>query len=419
MAVPASSTRVECAKCFHSFKTRAKSGARIVCPMCESFFHVEQPADASKPRPEDDQKAGRTASAEPGKKAGDRPDRTSDEEEPPARDTETQDENASDQDPIRDESWTDGEGPDEQADWDDEDDLQEQPGPGLPQGPAADGAGGPALPTPSPVRSPPVARQKRLEPDNLADGALTLARDVTKPYRHANLFQLARQPATKVQIAALLLMVVFFLGLFTTVTYAWLGYAWDDPTGGEGPNSLQITVQNDTGTELKNAQVRIEALSIHVESNDHGLVVLHKLPSGDHEVLISKQGFNPVRLLVTLRSSTDTQKTVSLEEGEGKETVTLDFRESTDLPSAGMLYLLAIIFLLGSLAAFLAASFSFQRIRYRMSMGCAVAAILSYGFLLGSLLSFVALFLLILAPYEFQGQTGEARLPDETDLASA
>jgi len=380
--------------------------------MCESFFQVEEPATPDKTKEEkgEARPPEKETPAEPAKKGETKPEGPLDDEVGPARakDDQTGEEGEGEEaKPPEEESWTDEEEPEEEADWDDTADEADEDEFGdlsdEPEFPIPDDEG----PDRKPSAKPPAARAARpREPErDLADSALTLVQDITKPYRHTSLIELSRQPTSKVQVAALLLMVVFFLGLFTTATYAWRGYSWDDPMAGDGLNTLQLTVHNDTGTELKEAQVRIEALSIHAESNDHGLVVLHNLPSGDHVVLISKDGFNTVRMMVTLRSSTDTQKPVSMIEGDEDEIRTLDFREATDLPSAGMLYLLAVVFLLGSLAAFMAASFAFQRIRYRLSMGCAVAAILSYGFLLGSALSFAALVLLILTPYEFQVET--------------
>lgn len=421
MAARASSTPVECSKCFHTFKTRARPGTRIVCPMCESFFQVEDSQQVPEHAETQETDTGKETGPRPGTEVaagGDGPSGETASPQGPGADEagaaqrgptdEAGDEGVDlDTGPADDESWTDEDEGDTEADWDEEADL---PGDGddrLPEAETPDGRGLSPTTAGAPGRSKAgthAPRPGRREPENLADSALTLARDVTKPYRHTSLVQLARLPRTKVQFAAILLMVVFFLGLATTMTYAWRAYAWDDPAAGDGLNTLQLTVQNDTGTELKEAQVRIQALNIHAESNAHGLVVLRNLPSGDHVVLVSRDGFNPVRLMVTLRSSTDTQKTVSLVEGDGKQTVTVDEREATDMPGPGMLYLLAVIFLLGSLASFMAASFSFQRIRYRLSMGCAVAAVLSYGFLLGTLLALMALLLLILAPYEFEDQ---------------
>jgi len=286
-------------------------------------------------------------------------------------------------------------------DWGDEIELPPEPEPtpkvSLPA---------PSVPAPSPSRTrvPPSTRTResistRTRETDLPPTALTLARDVTRAYRDTSVIDLARKPLTRVQLAALLLVGVFFLGAVTTMTYAWRAYSWEDPLSGEGPITLQLNIQDDLGNELDNAQVSIPALSM-IDDSNHGMVVLHQLPAGDHTVLISKEGYSNVTLRVTLRPQTDDQKTIIL--FENGEDIHIDDREDIDMPSPGMLYILAVIFLLGSLAAFTAASFSFQRIRYRMTLGCGVAAILSYGFLLGSGLALLSVLLLILAPNEFE-----------------
>jgi hypothetical protein len=255
-----------------------------------------------------------------------------------------------------------------------EDEAEDEP----PQGdPSPDGE-------PAPPSEPPVP------PEPAAPGALELLSELSTAYRVERLQSVIDGPRSKAQLAGLLLLAVAVLGLFaaTATAIKWSGYdsPWDEPATA----SLYGSVIDVNGTALEN--VRVAAGGQQTFSDGEGRYFLHNLTSGELKVTFFSPGYRTDSTWIDLRPAATNLLNAQLEPGDGHDVT--DQRSNVARPwppsaaQAPVLAVMALLALLGGGAALLERHF-------RLALFGAVAGILSWGFLLGSLLSLAALLLLL------------------------
>jgi hypothetical protein len=239
-------------------------------------------------------------------------------------------------------------------------------------------------PSPAPPSEPPVP------PEPAAPSALELLGELSTAYRVERLQSVIDGPRSRAQLAGLLLLAVAVLGLFaaTATAIKWSGYdsPWDEPATA----SLYGSVIDVNGTALEN--VRVAGGGQQVFSDGEGRYFLHNLTSGELKVTFFSPGFRTHSIWIDLRPAATNLLNAQLEPGDGRDVT--DHRSNVARPwppsaaQAPVLAVMALLALMGAGAALLERHF-------RLALFGAVAGILSWGFLLGSLLSLAALLLLL------------------------
>ena len=241
-----------------------------------------------------------------------------------------------------------------------------------------------APPEPAPPDEPPVP------PEPSAPGTLELLGELSTAYRTERLQSVIDGPRSKAQLAGLLLLAVAVLGLFaaTATAIKWSGY--DSPWEGDATASLYGSVIDVNGTALEN--VRVAAGGQQAFTDGEGRYFLHNLTSGELKVTFFSPGFRTHSTWIDLRPAATNLLNAQLEPDDGHDII--DQRSNVARPwppsaaQAPVLALMALLALMGAGAALLERHF-------RLALFGAVAGILSWGFLLGSLLSLAALLLLL------------------------
>ncbi|PXF20599.1 MAG: hypothetical protein CXX75_00125 [Methanobacteriota archaeon] len=239
-------------------------------------------------------------------------------------------------------------------------------------------------PSPAPPSEPPVP------PEPAAPSALELLGELSTAYRVERLQSVIDGPRSRAQLAGLLLLAVAVLGLFaaTATAIKWSGYdsPWDEPATA----SLYGSVIDVNGTALEN--VRVAGGGQQVFSDGEGRYFLHNLTSGELKVTFFSPGFRTHSIWIDLRPAATNLLNAQLEPGDGRDVTNQRSNIARPWPpsaaQAPVLAVMALLALMGAGAALLERHF-------RLALFGAVAGILSWGFLLGSLLSLAALLLLL------------------------
>jgi hypothetical protein len=220
--------------------------------------------------------------------------------------------------------------------------------------------------------------------------SVRLLGELSTAYRVERLQSVIDGPRSRAQLAGLLLLAVAVLGLFaaTATAIKWSGYdsPWDEPATA----SLYGSVIDVNGTALEN--VRVAGGGQQVFSDGEGRYFLHNLTSGELKVTFFSPGFRTHSIWIDLRPAATNLLNAQLEPGDGRDVT--DQRSNVARPwppsaaQAPVLAVMALMALMGAGAALLERHF-------RLALFGAVAGILSWGFLLGSLLSLAALLLLL------------------------
>ena len=236
-------------------------------------------------------------------------------------------------------------------------------------------------PSPAPPSEP---------PEPAAPSALELLGELSTAYRIERVQSVIDGPRSRAQLAGLLLLAVAVLGLFaaTATAIKWSGYdsPWDEPATA----SLYGSVIDVNGTALEN--VRVAGGGQQVFSDGEGRYFLHNLTSGELKVTFFSPGFRTHSIWIDLRPAATNLLNAQLEPGDGRDVTNQRSNIARPWPpsaaQAPVLAVMALLALMGAGAALLERHF-------RLALFGAVAGILSWGFLLGSLLSLAALLLLL------------------------
>ena len=275
---------------------------------------------------------------------------------------------AAEEAPAAEEEAVEEEAPDKEAP--EEDEAEDEPSQGDP--------------SPAPPSEPPVP------PEPAAPSALELLGELSTAYRVERLQSVIDGPRSHAQLAGLLLLAVAVLGLFaaTATAIKWSGYdsPWDEPATA----SLYGSVIDVNGTALEN--VRVAGGGQQVFSDGEGRYFLHNLTSGELKVTFFSPGFRTHSIWIDLRPAAPNLLNAQLEPGDGRDVTNQRSNIARPWPpsaaQAPVLAVMALLALMGAGAALLERHF-------RLALFGAVAGILSWGFLLGSLLSLAALLLLL------------------------
>ena len=343
------SQQLECPVCFIRFDTERRAGQSVTCPSCDHTFNA----------PGEEEPATETAPAVQAEEAEEEaPDGG---EEPAASEAAPEGDEAEEETPQGDEL---PDGKPEEAIADEGAEAGEAPETGEPE---EDEPPAPAAP-----------------------GALELLGELSTAYRTERLQSVIDGPRSRAQLAGLLLLAVAVLGLLAATATAVKWSSYDSPWDDEATASLHGSVINVDGKPLED--VRVAASGQQTFTDGEGRYFLHNLTAGELKVTFFSPGYRTHDVWIDLRPAGTNQLNAELAEGDGHDVE--DQRSHVLRPwpptqaLAAVMAVMSLLALLGSAAALLERHF-------RLALFGAVAGILSWGFLLGSLFSLAALLLLL------------------------
>ncbi len=239
--------------------------------------------------------------------------------------------------------------------------------------------------------------------------AVAMLGELRTTYRYTTLLEVIRNPRTGPQRAGVLLLAVFALGILTGLAYQlnWAGY--EDPWEQEGFSNVQGTVYDSTGTPIEGASV-ITGGETSI-TNAQGKYYFYNLSVGDVQLMVSHDGYRTESLWLTIEPRLNYVNDFELLEGSGMHMV--DERIDTTQPWPPT-QLLALLFVVAGFVALLGGAAALLHRHYRMALLGALAGILSYGFLLGSALSLLALVMLLRGRHHFGGDPTLEETADES-----
>jgi hypothetical protein len=218
-------------------------------------------------------------------------------------------------------------------------------------------------------------------------------------YNWDNLNNLGEKPKSPSQWAGVLLSIIFVLGILSGIAY---GLKWSDQKtqwDNEGLSSVHGTVIDKDGKTLEG--VKVEVGDKKAYTNEQGKYYLYDLTGDEARLNFVMEGYGTVVVWMNIRA--DGANIMEIEMNEGEEQTNYDYRKNVAKPWPPN-YALAPIFMIASMVALVGSSAALLHQNFRIAvLGC-LFGVLSYGFLIGSVLSVVALSLLLVDRKRFETQ---------------
>ena len=215
-------------------------------------------------------------------------------------------------------------------------------------------------------------------------------------YRWDNLSNLNEKPKTPAQWAGILLSIVFVLGILSGIAY---GIKWnnqDSQWNSEGLSSVHGTIIDIDGDAIEGA--KIEANNKKTYSNPQGKYYLYDLVGDEVQITFTMEGYGDVIVWINIRSEGTNILNIELLEGKTQE---LDHRKDIAKPWPPN-YALAPIFIISAMITLMGGSAALLQQNFKTAIAGCLFGIISYGFLVGSILSVVALSLLLVDRESFE-----------------
>jgi hypothetical protein len=220
--------------------------------------------------------------------------------------------------------------------------------------------------------------------------------NLKEAYRWDNLNTLNEKPKTAAQWAGILLSIVFILGILSGIAY---GIKWNNQESqwtSDGLSSVHGTIIDDNGNGLEG--VKIEADDKKTYTNAQGKYFLYDLIGDEVEIMFTMEGYGNLNVWINIRSEGTNILEVELE--EGGVTKNVDLRKDVSEPWPPN-YTLSPIFIVASIVALMGSSAALLQQNFRMAVIGCLCGVISYGFLIGSILSVVALSLILIDREKF------------------
>ena len=218
-------------------------------------------------------------------------------------------------------------------------------------------------------------------------------------YNWDNLNNLGEKPKTPSQWAGVLLSIVFVLGILSGIAY---GLKWSNQEtqwDNEGLSAVHGTVIDEYGNTLEGVDVEVDDKKAY--TNKQGKYYLYDLTGDEARLNFVMEGYGTVVVWMNIRA--DGTNIMEIEMNEGEEQTNYDYRKNVAKPWPPN-YALAPIFMIASMVALIGSSAALLHQNFRIAvLGC-LFGVLSYGFLIGSVLSVVALSLLLVDRERFETQ---------------
>jgi hypothetical protein len=210
----------------------------------------------------------------------------------------------------------------------------------------------------------------------------------------------------KLQIAGLLLIIVFIWGVISAVTIAM--FEIDPPALTEfvddGKGDISGYVRDEDGIHLANVTVNIHGTAFFTNTNSEGFYTIENVKEGNYEVEATLFGYGTVTKRVTIDSTKPLMVDFILEEGGLDKTI--NERRGSNLSDLRNLNQTTAFFIViyGSFA-FLGGILAFLQRYYWIAMFGALCGVisgaLSIGFIIAPILSIIALIFILSNQEEF------------------
>ena len=197
------------------------------------------------------------------------------------------------------------------------------------------------------------------------------------------------KPKTPSQWAGILLSIVFVLGLFSGIAY---GIKWnnqDTQWNNEGLSAVHGSVIDTNGDAIED--VIVEANGKKTSTNPQGWYVIYDIVGDEVQITFTMEGYGTVTVWINIRSEGTNILDIELLEGSEQK---YDYRKEVAEPWPPN-YALAPIFMVASFVALMGSSAAILKQNFRMAVAGCLFGVISYGFLVGSILSVIALSLLL------------------------
>ena len=220
--------------------------------------------------------------------------------------------------------------------------------------------------------------------------------NIKDAYTWENINNLSEKPKSNAQWAGILLSIVFVLGLLSGVMY---GLKWnnqEDQWDNNGLSSVHGSVIDENGNAIEG--VAVYGGNKQTTTNNQGQYYLYDLQGEEISILFSVEGYKDVSVWMDIRSGSANILEIEIEKGDGN--IKLDFRKEIAEPWPPN-YALAPIFMISAIITLMGSAAALLQENFKIAITGCLFGIISYGFLIGSILSVVALALLLLDYQKF------------------
>jgi len=207
--------------------------------------------------------------------------------------------------------------------------------------------------------------------------------------------------------ASILLLIAFIAGISSAALLSQQEMPLFDPPVSES-NNIAGYVYSTDGGPLSEARVSLTETGQIVTTNSDGFFLIENIPEGDYKLTVYKEGYDQQVKLITV---------------SGEQPVTVDFK----LDTRGVILLVderrgsegefsttnrtfSLIALAGSLGALMAAVMCYYERGFNLAVLGSGIGVISYGFLVSTILSLVALIFILLSKKSF-GKDEEKEYP--------
>jgi len=163
------------------------------------------------------------------------------------------------------------------------------------------------------------------------------------------------------------------------------------------------------GTPIEGASVSIAGTAVATTTDDEGNYILYNVPVGDQTVRVAKEGFTTInhRMTVIGEPFNFDQPDQNLYErfvlAQGTSEVTTGNWFNEDIFALGSLLLVCMVIVtIASVITLFSAFYAFKRRNLMIVVIGCVAGIFTIGLFIGTVLAFIALFILLLSIDEFK-----------------
>ncbi len=205
----------------------------------------------------------------------------------------------------------------------------------------------------------------------------------------------------RLRLATILLVISGVLGIIaSTVTMTGSLSVRDIQEHASGEMiSITVWVFNSTSGEgIEGALVTLQdgELDFTTLTDSEGLAVVRNLRSGDTSILIRRSGYITIEGDIHIEKGVPNVLDVPMDPGREEEVGTLRITKfESGSHSPVYTNIMSVLMLLASLMAFVGAYFTFKREFFFLALISAYLSTFSFGFLLGTILSIVGIFLII------------------------
>ena len=223
--------------------------------------------------------------------------------------------------------------------------------------------------------------------------------NIKDAYTWENINNLSEKPKSNAQWAGILLSIVFVLGLLSGVMY---GLKWnnqEDQWDNNGLSSVHGSVIDEDGNAMEG--VSVYGGNKQTTTNNQGQYYLYDLQGEEISILFSIEGYKDVSVWIDIRSGSANILEVEVEKGDGD--IKLDLRKQIAEPWPPN-YALAPIFMISALITLMGSAAALLQENFKIAIAGCLFGIISYGFLIGSILSVVALALLLIDYQKFNSK---------------